>query len=171
MRSLSAPVAVAAAAAGSEVGIVDVAVEKVTERGRLGPGDMLAVDTERGVVLRNEEIKEELSSKRPYQAWLERSITHVAAGRQGLGQIMSYNTLLKVRAHEGEIETRRGRRARARADRPTDRLSRRRAVPHTADCLLSGLRRRSSAPPRLPRRRATRPCPRARRRRWRSACG
>jgi glutamate synthase (ferredoxin) len=82
--------------AGSEVGIVDVPSEIIVERGRLGPGDMLAIDTERGAIMKNEEIKEELASHRPYQAWLERSVNHVAAGRQGLGQIMSYGTLMKV---------------------------------------------------------------------------
>ena len=76
--------------AGSEVGIVDVPVERVIERGRLGPGDMLAVDTERGLVMRNDEIKEELAARRPYQAWIERSISSVAGSGKGLGQIMSY---------------------------------------------------------------------------------
>ena len=82
--------------AGSEVGIVDVDSERVLTRGKLGPGDMLAVDTERGLVLKNAEIKAQLASKRPYQAWLERSINHVGEGAQGLGQVMSYATLLKV---------------------------------------------------------------------------
>lgn len=83
--------------AGSEVGIVDVPSERIIERGRLGPGDMLAIDTERGVIMRNDEIKEELAARRPYQAWIERSINHVgASGRTGLGQVMSYQTILDV---------------------------------------------------------------------------
>jgi glutamate synthase domain-containing protein 1 len=82
--------------AGSEVGIVDVPSERVVLRGKLGPGDMLAVDTVRGVVVKNAEIKAALAAKRPYQAWLERSINHVGEGAQGLGQIMSYASLLKV---------------------------------------------------------------------------
>jgi glutamate synthase (ferredoxin) len=90
--------------AGSEVGIVDVAVERVVERGRLGPGDMLAVDTERGLVLRNEDIKEELSSRRPYQAWIERSINNIGAAGAGAGstrmplsQVMSYQVRTQQR--------------------------------------------------------------------------
>lgn len=51
---------------------------------------------ERGIVMKNEQIKEELTSRRPYQAWLERSINHVSTGRSGLGQIMSYKTLMNV---------------------------------------------------------------------------
>ena len=82
--------------AASEVGVVDIPNERILERGRLGPGDMFAVDTERGLVLKNEQIKEELSSHRPYQAWLERSINHVSAGRSGLGQILSYRSLMSV---------------------------------------------------------------------------
>jgi hypothetical protein len=57
------------------VGIVDVPSERVVERGRLGPGDMLAVDTERGVILRNEEIEAELASRRPYQVGAEGGCT------------------------------------------------------------------------------------------------
>jgi glutamate synthase domain-containing protein 2/glutamate synthase domain-containing protein 1/formylmethanofuran dehydrogenase subunit C len=82
--------------AASEVGVVAVPSERILERGKLGPGDMLAVDTARGVVLRNKEIKEELAAHRPYKAWLERSINHVSAGRSGLGQVMSFNTLREV---------------------------------------------------------------------------
>ncbi len=82
--------------AASEVGVVDIPNERIIERGRLGPGDMFAVDTERHVVLKNEQIKDELASRRPYQAWIERSVNHVAGGRTGLGQIMSYETLMNV---------------------------------------------------------------------------
>ena len=70
--------------------------ERILERGKLGPGDMLAVDTQRGVVLHNKDIKEELASLRPYQAWLERSVNHVSSGRAGLGQIMSFRTAQAV---------------------------------------------------------------------------
>ena len=82
--------------AASEVGVVDIPNERILERGKLGPGDMLAVDTARGVVMKNKEIKEELAAHRPYQAWLERSVNHVSAGRSGLGQIMSFKTLRDV---------------------------------------------------------------------------
>ena len=45
----------------SEVGVVDLAAEAIVEKGRLGPGQMIAVDTDQGVFLRNEEIKRELA--------------------------------------------------------------------------------------------------------------
>ena len=66
--------------AASEVCVVSVPNERILERGKLGPGDMLAVDTQRGLVLHNKDIKEELASLRPYQAWLERSVNHVGSG-------------------------------------------------------------------------------------------
>ncbi|MBI3323198.1 MAG: glutamate synthase large subunit [Candidatus Omnitrophica bacterium] len=56
---------------GSEVGIVDLDESQVIESGRLGPGKMLAVDTARKKVLRDEEIKHELASAKPYPLWLK----------------------------------------------------------------------------------------------------
>ena len=35
----------------SEVGVVDLAPDQIVEKGRLGPGQMIAVDTARGVLL------------------------------------------------------------------------------------------------------------------------
>jgi glutamine phosphoribosylpyrophosphate amidotransferase len=44
--------------AGSEVGIVGgLGMESVVERGRLGPGDMMAVDTRRGALLRGAQME------------------------------------------------------------------------------------------------------------------
>lgn len=56
---------------GSEVGIVDIDESQVIESGRLGPGKMLAVDTARKKVLRDEEIKHELAVRKPYPLWLK----------------------------------------------------------------------------------------------------
>ena len=60
--------------AGSEAGTVEIDQRMVVEKGRLGPGQMLVVDTARGVVLRNDKIKAEIVARAPYAAWL-------AAGR------------------------------------------------------------------------------------------
>ena len=43
----------------------------VIEKGRLGPGQMLAVDTENHLLLKNEDIKERLARQAPYRRWLE----------------------------------------------------------------------------------------------------
>ncbi|OGU47628.1 MAG: glutamate synthase subunit alpha [Ignavibacteria bacterium GWC2_56_12] len=57
-------------ALGSEVGALELKDEFVVERGRLEPGQMIAVDTARGVLLRDLDIKEEMASHKPYSAWL-----------------------------------------------------------------------------------------------------
>ena len=55
---------------GSETGVVELDEALVIEKGRLGPGQMLAVDLEQGRVLRNWEVKQESASRQPYGAWL-----------------------------------------------------------------------------------------------------
>src|SRR5579875_2252933 len=63
----------------SEVGVVDLPDEAIVEKGRLGPGQMIAVDTAQGVFLRNEEIKRELARRRPYGAWLDAELRRLEA--------------------------------------------------------------------------------------------
>ncbi len=58
--------------AGSEAGTVEVDPATVVEKGRLGPGQMIAVDTRRGIVLRNDLLKGEISSRRDYADWLRK---------------------------------------------------------------------------------------------------
>ena len=55
---------------GSEAGVVDIAEERIVEKGRLGPGQMLAVNLLDGTVLKNWDIKQKVAAKRPYGAWL-----------------------------------------------------------------------------------------------------
>ncbi len=57
---------------GSEVGLVQLDEAQIVAKGRLGPGQMLAVDTARNLVLDDRQIKEELASHQPYAAWVER---------------------------------------------------------------------------------------------------
>jgi glutamate synthase (ferredoxin) len=57
---------------GSEAGLVPLPEEEIIEKGRLGPGRMLAVDTLEGKLLRNEDIKARYSTRRPYREWVER---------------------------------------------------------------------------------------------------
>ena len=42
----------------------------VIEKGRLGPGEMIAVDTVTGKLLRDREIKQSLAAAQPYQQWV-----------------------------------------------------------------------------------------------------
>ncbi|MCK9495145.1 MAG: glutamate synthase large subunit [Dehalococcoidia bacterium] len=59
---------------GSEVGLVELAPSEIVESGRLGPGEMIAVDTVRRQFLHNEEIKNEVASRRPYGSWVRRNL-------------------------------------------------------------------------------------------------
>ena len=42
------------------------------------PGRMLLIDTEQGRIVSDEEIKENLVSRRPYRKWLDRHLLRVA---------------------------------------------------------------------------------------------
>ena len=63
----------------SEAGAAGLPADEVLERGRLGPGEMLAVDLEAGVLLRNAGIKREVAAQKPYGAWLSRHRRDAAA--------------------------------------------------------------------------------------------
>ncbi len=54
----------------SEVGVLDIPPEQVVTRGRLQPGRMLLVDTERGCIVDDDQIKAELAAEHPYGDWL-----------------------------------------------------------------------------------------------------
>ncbi len=58
--------------AGSEVGLVDFDPHEVTESGKVGPGEVLLVDTRRGEVIRNLDAKLEVAGRRPYARWVAR---------------------------------------------------------------------------------------------------
>jgi len=55
---------------GSETGVVELEESRIIEKGRLGPGQMLAVDLEQGRLLRNWEVKAEVAARHPYGDWL-----------------------------------------------------------------------------------------------------
>ena len=57
-------------ALASEAGAVDLPGEEIVEKGRLGPGQMIAVDFEHGRLLRDDVVKTSVASRRPYGAWL-----------------------------------------------------------------------------------------------------
>ncbi len=58
--------------AGSEVGVVDLDPREVIECGKVGPGEVLVVDTARGEVIRNLDAKREIAGRRPYARWVAR---------------------------------------------------------------------------------------------------
>ena len=54
----------------SEAGVVDFPEADIIEKGRLGPGQMIAVDLETNEVLKNWEIKQRVAKQQPYGQWL-----------------------------------------------------------------------------------------------------
>ncbi|MGE9269544.1 MAG: glutamate synthase central domain-containing protein, partial [Verrucomicrobiales bacterium] len=56
---------------GSESGAVVLDDASVISKGRLGPGQMLSVDTSTGVMRNDREIKESLAKQKPYLRWID----------------------------------------------------------------------------------------------------
>jgi glutamate synthase (NADPH) large chain len=61
----------------SEVGVVPVEPENVKYKGRLQPGRMFLVDFEQGRLIPDEELKDDFSTRRPYQQWLNEQRIHL----------------------------------------------------------------------------------------------
>ncbi|MEM7653234.1 MAG: glutamate synthase central domain-containing protein, partial [Pseudomonadota bacterium] len=56
--------------AGSETGMVVVDEAEIIEKGRLGPGQMIAVDLDEGRLYHDGELKDLLASQRPFKSWV-----------------------------------------------------------------------------------------------------
>ncbi len=61
----------------SEVGVWDYAESSVLEKGRVGPGEMFAVDTSSGKLWRSREIDDHLKARRPYADWLTENVVRI----------------------------------------------------------------------------------------------
>ena len=59
---------------GSEVGIIELDDSCVVEKGRLGPGQMIAVDTAQGKLLKDSEIKHRVAAQKPYAEWVQKGV-------------------------------------------------------------------------------------------------
>ncbi|REJ55810.1 MAG: glutamate synthase large subunit [Microcystis aeruginosa DA14] len=55
----------------SEAGTIPLDETTIIEKGRLGPGQMIAVDLEKGEIKRNWPIKQEIARSNPYGAWVK----------------------------------------------------------------------------------------------------
>ncbi len=55
----------------SEVGVLELDDRHVIEKGRLGPGQMLVVDTTTGAIKRDDDVKHEIAEHAPYRQWVE----------------------------------------------------------------------------------------------------
>ncbi|MDX1481016.1 MAG: glutamate synthase large subunit [Woeseiaceae bacterium] len=93
----------------SEIGVHDYAPSAVVKKGRLGPGEMLAVDLERGQLLSNEQIHNILKERAPYKRWLKQGIRyldselvdrHTAAEPMDEATLASYQKMFNLSAEE-----------------------------------------------------------------------
>ncbi len=58
---------------GSEMGVLDIAEERIVKKWRLQPGRMFLIDMEQGRIIDDSELKAELAGMHPYQRWLDAS--------------------------------------------------------------------------------------------------
>ncbi len=61
----------------SEVGVHDYDERDVVSKGKLGPGEMLAVDLRNGKLLSNDDIHDELKSRFPYKKWMKQGVRYL----------------------------------------------------------------------------------------------
>jgi glutamate synthase (ferredoxin) len=54
----------------SEVGVLDIADERIAAKGSLKPGNMFVVDTNQGRIIGDDELKQTLAREHPYEEWL-----------------------------------------------------------------------------------------------------
>ncbi|BBN82032.1 glutamate synthase large subunit [Pseudoalteromonas sp. A25] len=66
----------------SEVGIWDYAADEVIDKGRVGPGELLVIDTLHGKIWQSDEIDQDLKARHPYKAWLEQNVKRLTPFEQ-----------------------------------------------------------------------------------------
>ena len=93
----------------SEVGVHDYEERDVIEKGRLGPGEMLAVDLVKGSLLYNDDIHEILKARAPYKKWLKQGVryldselvdVHTAAEPMDAPTLASYQKMFNLSREE-----------------------------------------------------------------------
>jgi len=61
----------------SETGVWDYKPEDVVRKGKLGPGDMIALDLQTGTLLESKDIDTFLKSRHPYKTWLKKGVRYL----------------------------------------------------------------------------------------------
>jgi glutamate synthase (NADPH/NADH) large chain len=93
----------------SEIGVYDYDEKDVVSKGRLGPGEMLAVDLVNGVLLDNDDIHDILKTRAPYKKWLKKGQryldselidTHTAAEPMEPEVLASYQKMFNLTREE-----------------------------------------------------------------------
>ena len=58
----------------SEVGVLPIEEENVIKKSRLTPGKMLLIDTKKGKIIEDSQIKEEVAKENPYGSWIKENL-------------------------------------------------------------------------------------------------
>ena len=83
----------------SETGVCDIPSDQIASKGRLRPGKIMMVDTLKGKILRDEEIKAVLSDAHPYSEWLHSGrivLKNIHSGRKVEHSLPDYHRLLRA---------------------------------------------------------------------------
>ena len=63
----------------SETGVFDCAPENIVAKGKLGPGEMLAVDLQEGRLLHSQDIDAINRARAPFKRWLKQGVTYLTS--------------------------------------------------------------------------------------------
>jgi glutamate synthase (NADPH) large chain len=96
-------------AMASEAGVLTFEPSEIKEKGKLHPGKMLMIDTQTGILHRDEELKKTLAESAPYSDWLSKNrinLEQLSSGRTVKNTPDGYSSLLKCFGYTKEdIET------------------------------------------------------------------
>jgi glutamate synthase (ferredoxin) len=82
--------------AGSEVGLVDLDPREVVACGKVGPGEVLVVDTQRSEVIRNQDAKRRVAGRKPYARWVARYMATLVPDPARVPPIHTGDSLLRL---------------------------------------------------------------------------
>jgi glutamate synthase (ferredoxin) len=82
--------------AGSEVGLVDLDPREVVACGKVGPGEVLVVDTVRSEVIRNQDAKRRVAGRKPYARWVARYMATLVPDPARVPPVHSGDSLLQL---------------------------------------------------------------------------
>jgi len=75
----------------SEVGVYDYEQTDVVDKGRLKPGQMMAVDTHTGKIIMPSDVHERVKSEHPYKQWLKDNVVRLKSGLNDQETTVSLN--------------------------------------------------------------------------------
>jgi glutamate synthase (ferredoxin) len=82
--------------AGSEVGLVDLDPREVVACGKVGPGEVLVVDTQRSEVIRNQDAKRRVAGRKPYARWVARYMATLVPDPARVPPVQTGEALLQL---------------------------------------------------------------------------